>query len=190
MTVVDDWDGMGQRTTASGTVRLDAVSVPADRVLPHLDPAEAARLAASGFTVTPVPAAEAAAVHALTGKDGARELVRRYGKVLDAPCGSLTHLFPEPAVLAEAEPDGPLGALAAALADGTVRLDPGADRYDAQQALLALPGMDPATVAAVRVRALGDPDVAPPGAQVPDDWRPWRTYAVRHLRAAGEWNDR
>ncbi|MER6070678.1 SfnB family sulfur acquisition oxidoreductase [Streptomyces sp. NPDC001817] len=35
VTVVDDWDGMGQRTTASGTVRLDAVSVPADRVLPH-----------------------------------------------------------------------------------------------------------------------------------------------------------
>ncbi|MET8022474.1 SfnB family sulfur acquisition oxidoreductase [Streptomyces avermitilis] len=35
VTVVDDWDGMGQRTTASGTVRLEAVSVPADRVLPH-----------------------------------------------------------------------------------------------------------------------------------------------------------
>ncbi|MEW2398992.1 SfnB family sulfur acquisition oxidoreductase [Streptomyces sp. NPDC046862] len=35
VTVVDDWDGMGQRTTASGTVRLDAVHVPADRVLPH-----------------------------------------------------------------------------------------------------------------------------------------------------------
>ncbi|MGW4912000.1 SfnB family sulfur acquisition oxidoreductase [Streptomyces sp. NPDC004270] len=35
LTVVDDWDGMGQRTTASGTVRLDGVSVPADRVLPH-----------------------------------------------------------------------------------------------------------------------------------------------------------
>ncbi|MEW2566829.1 SfnB family sulfur acquisition oxidoreductase [Streptomyces sp. NPDC047070] len=35
LTVVDDWDGMGQRTTASGTVRLDAVQVPADRVLPH-----------------------------------------------------------------------------------------------------------------------------------------------------------
>ncbi|MFC8827670.1 SfnB family sulfur acquisition oxidoreductase [Streptomyces sp. NPDC057137] len=33
--VVDDWDGMGQRTTASGTVRLDAVAVPADRVVPH-----------------------------------------------------------------------------------------------------------------------------------------------------------
>ncbi|OIJ63500.1 SfnB family sulfur acquisition oxidoreductase [Streptomyces mangrovisoli] len=35
VTVVDDWEGMGQRTTASGTVRLDAVAVPADRVLPH-----------------------------------------------------------------------------------------------------------------------------------------------------------
>ncbi|QTZ95428.1 SfnB family sulfur acquisition oxidoreductase [Streptomyces auratus] len=35
LTVVDDWDGMGQRTTASGTVRLEGVRVPADRVLPH-----------------------------------------------------------------------------------------------------------------------------------------------------------
>jgi SfnB family sulfur acquisition oxidoreductase len=35
VTVVDDWDGMGQRTTASGTVSLEAVAVPADRVLPH-----------------------------------------------------------------------------------------------------------------------------------------------------------
>ncbi|MEU3415842.1 MULTISPECIES: SfnB family sulfur acquisition oxidoreductase [unclassified Streptomyces] len=33
--VVDDWDGMGQRTTASGTVHLTDVTVPADRVLPH-----------------------------------------------------------------------------------------------------------------------------------------------------------
>ncbi|MCX4703400.1 SfnB family sulfur acquisition oxidoreductase [Streptomyces sp. NBC_01373] len=35
LTVIDDWDGMGQRTTASGTVRLEAVPVAADRVLPH-----------------------------------------------------------------------------------------------------------------------------------------------------------
>ncbi|WP_460719990.1 SfnB family sulfur acquisition oxidoreductase [Nocardia heshunensis] len=35
LTVVDDWDGMGQRTTASGTVRLDGVRVPADHVVPH-----------------------------------------------------------------------------------------------------------------------------------------------------------
>ncbi|MFF4505222.1 SfnB family sulfur acquisition oxidoreductase [Streptomyces sp. NPDC001401] len=35
LTVVDDWDGLGQRTTASGTVRLERVPVPGDRVLPH-----------------------------------------------------------------------------------------------------------------------------------------------------------
>ncbi|AXI77193.1 SfnB family sulfur acquisition oxidoreductase [Peterkaempfera bronchialis] len=35
LTVADDWDGMGQRTTASGTVRLEGVRIPADRVVPH-----------------------------------------------------------------------------------------------------------------------------------------------------------
>jgi len=32
--IVDDWDGMGQRTTASGTVTLDGVAVPAEHVVP------------------------------------------------------------------------------------------------------------------------------------------------------------
>ncbi|MEU2280726.1 AlkA N-terminal domain-containing protein [Streptomyces sp. NPDC013178] len=121
----------------------------------------------------------------LRGRGRAWEsLVRAHGKALDAPCGGLTHLFPEPAALAELP--GPPGTLATALADGTVRLDPGADRDDAQAALLALPGLDGRTVAAIRARALGDPDVAPPGADVPDAWRPWRTYALHHLRAAEE----
>ncbi|MFD8719853.1 bifunctional transcriptional activator/DNA repair enzyme AdaA [Streptomyces sp. NPDC059629] len=127
-----------------------------------------------------------AAVRALTGSADAERLVQRYGTTLDAPSGSLTHLFPEPAVLAGAESDGSLGALATALADGTVRLDPGADRDDSEAALRALPGMGPAVVATIRVRALGDPDVAPPGLDVPDDWRPWRSYAVRHLLLQGE----
>ncbi|MFN8074344.1 MAG: SfnB family sulfur acquisition oxidoreductase [Kineosporiaceae bacterium] len=35
VTVVDDWDGMGQRTTASGTVRLDDVTVEEWAVAPH-----------------------------------------------------------------------------------------------------------------------------------------------------------
>ncbi|UGU31881.1 SfnB family sulfur acquisition oxidoreductase [Mycolicibacterium smegmatis] len=34
VTIVDDWDGMGQRTTASGTVTLDDVQVPAAHVVP------------------------------------------------------------------------------------------------------------------------------------------------------------
>jgi SfnB family sulfur acquisition oxidoreductase len=35
VTVVDDWNGMGQRTTASGTVRLEQVRVPEEMVAPH-----------------------------------------------------------------------------------------------------------------------------------------------------------
>ncbi|SDR29529.1 sulfur acquisition oxidoreductase, SfnB family [Paraburkholderia fungorum] len=34
LTVIDDWSGFGQRTTASGTVVLDSVRVPASHVLP------------------------------------------------------------------------------------------------------------------------------------------------------------
>ncbi len=125
---------------------------------------------------------EELAVRALVGRDEAERLVRSYGKLLDAPCGTLTHVFPEPAVLAET--GGTLGVLATALADGTLRLDPGADRDEAQKALLALPGMDPRVVAAIRTRVLGDPDVAPPDEDIPDAWRPWRSYALQHLKAA------
>lgn len=35
ITVEDDWDGMGQRTTASGTVRLERVAVASDAVVPY-----------------------------------------------------------------------------------------------------------------------------------------------------------
>jgi SfnB family sulfur acquisition oxidoreductase len=35
VTVIDDWDGLGQRTTASGSVRLEDVAVSADRVTPY-----------------------------------------------------------------------------------------------------------------------------------------------------------
>lgn len=104
-----------------------------------------------------------------------------YGKVLDVPCGGLTHVFPEPGALAGAAGGPELRALAAALADGDVRLDAGADRDEAEQALLRLPGIGPAAAALIRMRALGDPDVDPEGRPGTDRWRPWRSYAVRHL---------
>ncbi|MGN7142563.1 DNA-3-methyladenine glycosylase 2 family protein, partial [Streptomyces pseudogriseolus] len=56
----------------------------------------------------------------------------------------------------------------------------------ARDALAAVPGLDDRTAAAIRTRALGDPDVAPAGLDAPDSWRPWRSYALNHLRAAGE----
>ncbi|MFF4359199.1 DNA-3-methyladenine glycosylase 2 family protein [Streptomyces sp. NPDC001604] len=179
-------------TTAVGRLRrlfdLDADPYAVDERLggdDRLAPLVAAR---PGLRSPGAADPEELAVRALVGRAEAARLVRQYGKALDAPCGSLTRLFPEPAVLAEAEPDGTLGALTAALADGAVRLDPGVDRDEAETALLAVPGMDADTVAVIRTRALGDPDVAPPGPGVPDSWRPWRSYALQHLRVAREWD--
>ncbi|MFF4188733.1 bifunctional transcriptional activator/DNA repair enzyme AdaA [Streptomyces sp. NPDC001691] len=117
------------------------------------------------------------AVRALAGRDRAAALVETYGKRLDLPCGTLTHLFPEPDALA-AHPDPHLAALAAALADGALRLDAGADREEAARVLRTLPGMAETTLRTILTRALGDPDVGPAGA---DAWRPWRSYALRHL---------
>ncbi|MBH1938422.1 helix-turn-helix domain-containing protein [Streptomyces sp. AV19] len=138
---------------------------------------------------------------AAAGRLGAR-LVAAHGTPLAAPDGTLTHLFPEPAALADAEFDGmpearrdTLRTVAGALADGTVRLDPGADRDATEQRLLALRGVGPWTAGYIRMRALGDPDVFLPGdagarraltalGAEPEDadaWRPWRSYALHHL---------
>ncbi len=133
------------------------------------------------------------AVRAVVGPEAAAGLVETYGKVLDQPCGTLTHVFPEPGALTGAE-DPVLRTMATALADGVVRLDPGADRDEAERALRALPGITARTAGLIRMRALGDPDVAPDGAESEAAgergepraaaWRPWRSYAVRHRSAA------
>ena len=121
--------------------------------------------------------------------------------------GTLTHAFPRPSALAEADLDavGLTGArrrtvrgLATALADGSLALGPGVDRDEAGRALLALPGIGPWTAALVALRGLADPDVWLPGdlalrrslaalgssdADAATRWRPWRSYAVMHLWA-------
>jgi AraC family transcriptional regulator of adaptative response / DNA-3-methyladenine glycosylase II len=88
-----------------------------------------------------------------------------------------------------------LTGLAAAVACGALALDPGAERDEAERALLALPGIGPWTASYVRMRALGDPDAHLPGdlgvrhaltslgadASRAERWRPWRAYATQHL---------
>ncbi|MEU5729529.1 MULTISPECIES: AlkA N-terminal domain-containing protein [Streptomyces] len=131
-------------------------------------------------------------------------LVAAYGKPLARPDGGLTHLFPRAEDLAEAPltelgmPESrraTLRTLATALADGTVRLDAGADRDRAEKELLGLRGIGPWTAGYVRMRALSDPDVLlesdvavlagarDAGARLEDSegWRPWRSYAMHHL---------
>ncbi|MFI0235306.1 DNA-3-methyladenine glycosylase 2 family protein [Streptomyces sp. NPDC016845] len=172
-------------TTAVGRLRrlfdLDSDPYAIDERLgadPRLAPLVAAR---PGLRSPGAADPEELAVRILVGAAESARLVERYGKRIDAPCGTLHRLFPAPDALAD-EP-GTLGALARALADGTLALDPGADRDDAEAALRSLPGMDARTAALIRLRALGDPDVAVPGDEIaPDDaWRPWRSYARAHL---------
>ncbi len=181
------------------TLGGDAVLGPLVERLPGLrapgaaDPEELALRAALGQGVS-----------AETGRGLGARLAAAYGRPLPVPSGGLTHLFPQATDIAVAsltEVEVPearretLRALAAALAGGSLRLDPGADRDEAERALLTLPGIEPWTAGFVRMRALGDPDVL-----LEDDdtvraaahrraatgldaraWQPWRSYAMHHL---------
>jgi AraC family transcriptional regulator of adaptative response / DNA-3-methyladenine glycosylase II len=114
-------------------------------------------------------------------------------------------LFPRPETLAAAPPDqlpmpraraNTVVALAAACASGELVLDPGADRDEVRNRLLALPGVGRWTADYLRMRALADPDVllstdlaarrsaAALGLDLTDgrpDWAPWRSVATHHL---------
>jgi AraC family transcriptional regulator, regulatory protein of adaptative response / DNA-3-methyladenine glycosylase II len=137
-------------------------------------------------------------------------LVETFGTPLEQPLGTVTHLFPAAAVLADADPRrlaGPalrteaLRALASRLADGEVRIDAGSDPAEALSGLLRIRGIGPWTAGYVAMRGFHDPDAFPHGdAGVrralkalgrPDDpssvahmqqrWRPWRAYAALQL---------
>jgi AraC family transcriptional regulator of adaptative response / DNA-3-methyladenine glycosylase II len=120
-------------------------------------------------------------------------------------------LFPSPDELASCDPTSlamprargrAVVALATALAQGDVVLDPGVDRAAARTALVGVPGVGPWTADYVLMRALGDPDVllvsdlavrrvaTRIGLNLPSDdaassarWSPWRSYVSHHLWA-------
>jgi AraC family transcriptional regulator of adaptative response / DNA-3-methyladenine glycosylase II len=178
------------------------------------DPGRRVPGAADGFEL---------AVRAVIGQQvsvpGARtvagRLVEAAGEPLPEPSGTLTHLFPTPRALvdlAESDPGAfampasrrrALVALAGAVGDGDVVIDPGADPVELRRSLVALPGIGSWTAEYVAMRALRDPDAFMPtdlgirrGAQalgLPDNpaqliavsegWRPWRSYAMSHLWA-------
>lgn len=193
---------------------LDADPAAVDDVL-GADPALAPLVAtAPGRRVPASPDADELAVRAVLGQQvsvaGARTLTARLlaaGTPLAEPVGTLTHAFPRAAALAEADLTAvgltgarrrTVHALAAALSDGSIALDPGADREEARRALLAVPGIGPWTAALVGLRGLADPDVWLPGdlalrkslaalgrsdVDAAGRWRPWSSYAVLHLWA-------
>lgn len=149
--------------------------------------------------------------------DLAGTLVQRFGEQLDedARASSLTHLFPAPERLAEADVASigmprkrgeAISTLAAEVASGRLVLAPGAAPEQAREALLALPGIGPWTADYIAMRAMREPDAFPSGDLVlrkavaeggepPSErvlearsaaWRPWRSYAAIALwRAFG-----
>jgi AraC family transcriptional regulator of adaptative response / DNA-3-methyladenine glycosylase II len=188
----------------SEILRTAVAACPGRRVPGHVDGAELAIRAVLGQQVS------VAAARRL----GAR-LTAAYGKPLERPADGLTHCFPAAETLADADPASlpmprsrahALVGLATALASGSLSLDPGASRDDAEAALLALPGIGPWTAGYIRMRALSDPDAFLPtdagvrhglaalgvssdpasAARHAEEWRPWRSYALQHLWALTE----
>ena len=137
------------------------------------DPGRRVPGAADGFEL---------AVRAVIGQQvsvsGARtvagRLVQAAGDALPEADGTITHLFPTPAALAElagrdpgafAMPAGrrrALVALAEAVEGGDVVIDPGADPHEVRRSLVRLPGIGPWTAEYVAMRALRDPDAFMP----------------------------
>lgn len=177
-------------------------SRPGLRIPGAWDPFECAVRAVLGQQVTVAAARTLAA-----------RIVARVGHPIADGVAGLTHLFPSPAALAEANLDGlgitgariaALHALARAVAAG--KLDFGASVEEVTTTLASLPGFGAWTAQYIALRALDEPDAFPSGDLIlrrmaaPEDtplttrqlearaesWRPWRGYAVMHLwRAAG-----
>lgn len=164
-------------------------------------------------------------VSVAAGRTLAARLVERAGRRIASGAGhrpgelpgggeGLTHLFPSPHALAQADLGGigitgariaAIQALARAVVEG--RLDFSAPAEGVIAALESLPGIGAWTAQYIAMRALGEPDAFPAAdivlrrmaasggpsltpralGQRAEAWRPWRSYAVMHLwRAAAE----
>jgi AraC family transcriptional regulator of adaptative response / DNA-3-methyladenine glycosylase II len=175
-----------------------AASSPGLRLPGAFDPFEMAVRAILGQQIT------VKAARTLAGR-----FAQAFGMPLDAPDAALRTLFPSAATVADASIDAiaslgivsaraqAIRALARAVCDGTLSLEPTADVSAQLDRLRALPGIGEWTAQYLAMRALGWPDAFPHTdygvrkalgttsdrevlAQA-EAWRPWRAYAVMHL---------
>jgi AraC family transcriptional regulator of adaptative response / DNA-3-methyladenine glycosylase II len=145
----------------------------------------------------------------------AGRLVRTYGRPIPGAGDGLTHVFPPPDVLADADlsrvglPSArarTIRTLAAAVAEGRLDLAEPSSLDAAVARLCAVPGLGPWTAHYVAMRALRHPDAFPAAdlglrralgvggrprpveavVRLAEPWRPWRAYAVMHLWPKGE----
>jgi len=189
---------------ADGALRDLVRARPGRRSPGAVDPHELAIRAVLGQQITVAAARTLAA-----------RLADRFGTTYPRsdPDDPVVRTFPDAATLAGIDPAQvgipmararALVGLAVALADGSVVLDPSADRAAATSSLLALPGIGPWTAAYIAMRSLSDPDAFlvgdvavrkgatnlgiaadPAGLSAhATRWQPWRSYATQHLWAA------
>ncbi|WP_456025683.1 DNA-3-methyladenine glycosylase family protein [Pseudomonas capeferrum] len=144
----------------------------------------------------------------------AGKLVAQYGQPLATPHAGITHLFPTPEVLAQADlatlgmPKArgrTLSGVAQALLDDPQLFEPKASLNDGVARLVALSGIGDWTAQYIAMRQLREPDAFAPGdiglinalaaleggpvsaRQLwvrAEAWRPWRAYAAQHLWAS------
>ena len=138
-------------------------------------------------------------------------LVAKLGTpVVGQEARGLTHLFPSPLTLADADLTGlgvtsrraaTIRAVASAVASGELRFDTAPGLEEIVDRLMAVPGIGSWTAHYVAMRAFGEPDAFPASdlglrraashtrrplperelARVAEHWRPWRAYAAMHL---------
>ena len=174
-----------------------ARALPGLRVPGHVDGHEIAVRAVLGQQVS------VAGARTIAGR-----LAAEHGRPVDPAYDGLDRLFPDADTIAGLDPEQlpmprargrALVGLSAAIADGGLVLDRGADRDETRQRMLELPGIGPWTADYVAMRALGHPDVFLPtdlgtrdalrllghdparAAELAEAWRPWRSYAQLHL---------
>jgi AraC family transcriptional regulator of adaptative response / DNA-3-methyladenine glycosylase II len=135
-------------------------------------------------------------------------LVQAFGSPLRDP-SDLTHLFPSPEALADADvariglPRAraeSIRTLARAVVSGRLSLDPAASLADQVTQLTAMPGIGDWTAQYIAMRAFGETDALPASdiglrralargralaprevSRLAEAWRPWRAYAVMLL---------
>jgi AraC family transcriptional regulator of adaptative response / DNA-3-methyladenine glycosylase II len=141
----------------------------------------------------------------------AGRIARGFGQGFPAADG-ITHIFPSPMVLSDADLGGiglpkaraaTIRALARAVCDGRINFEAVADSADFLNRFQEIPGIGSWTAEYVAMRGLGEPDAFPAGdlglmralnlgsareVEVrAESWRPWRAYAAMHLWSiAGE----
>lgn len=140
----------------------------------------------------------------------ADRLVRRFGTAVDFDVAGLTHLFPRPEALADADLTviglpraraATIRALASAVKRGALTFDAAGGLDDLVTRLCAIPGVGQWTAHYIAMRACGEPDAFPASdlglrralgngrgplsaaqvAELAEAWRPWRAYAAMYL---------